>query len=215
MKVINLDDINHGIRVAGLSLKLSKELNLSVYDTQIIYVSSLFHDIGKAYLNQDILNKPSRLTKEEKKHIEQHPFYGYREILQLGFSSEIALNILYHHENYDGTGYPIGLKGDNIPLGSRIIRICDIFDALVSNRPYRKSLSVEKAIEIIKSEKKNFCPFIFKSFIKMIDLKNNGENKNKIVKLDIILNKSYNEIPIEEMEETEELLNIIDNKKSR
>lgn len=165
MKVVNLEDIKHGIRVADLSLKLSRELKLSNTEIQSISVSSLFHDIGKAYLDQSILNKPSRLTEEERKHIEQHSFFSYKEILQLGLPADVALNILYHHENYDGTGYPTGLKGKNIPLGSRIIRVCDVFDALVSDRPYRKGLSTKEAINIIKRDKNCYCPLVYKTFL--------------------------------------------------
>lgn len=174
MKVINLDDIKHGIRVANLSYRLSEHLNLSKKDTQSIYIASFFHDIGKAYLDQLILNKSSKLTKEEKIIIEQHSFFGYKEMLKLGFSCDIALNILYHHENYDGSGYPTGLKGTNIPLGSRIIRICDMFDALVSDRIYRKALSVEEANKIVRDNKKYFCPIIYETFIQ-INLKENND----------------------------------------
>lgn len=167
MKVVNLDDIRHGVRVANLSLKISKKLNLSKSETQAIYNSCFFHDIGKAYLDQSILNKPSKLTIEERKHIEKHSCYSYEEALQLGFPSDVALNILYHHENYDGTGYPTGSKGKNIPLASRIIRICDVFDALISDRPYRKGLSLKEAIDIIKRKESYYCPIVYKTFLNL------------------------------------------------
>lgn len=165
MKIINLDDFKHGLRVAALGFRLSQALNLSHYIMDNVYLSGILHDVGKAYLDQDILNKQYRLTASDKKHIENHSYYSYREILQLNYNVDVALNVLYHHENYNGTGYPVGLKGDNIPIGARVLRICDMFDALISDRPYRKALSIEKTIEIMNKEKGNFDIEIFNIFI--------------------------------------------------
>lgn len=168
MKVVNLDDFKHGVRVAELSLNVSHLLKLPNHISNKIYLSALLHDIGKAFLDQDILNKTGKLSVKEKKHINKHSYFGYLEVLRLGYNVEVALNVLYHHENYNGFGYPTGLKGYNIPIGARIIRICDVFDALLTNRPYRNGLTIDEAIKIMEDEKINFDPNIYKVFIHFI-----------------------------------------------
>lgn len=168
MKIITLDDFRHGVRVANLSYELSQYLKLSNKVIREIYMAALLHDIGKAYLDPKILYKPYKLTIEEKKHVEKHSYFSYQEILKLGYPANIALDVLYHHENFDGSGYPTGIKGNIIPIGSRIIRICDIFDALTSDRPYRKALDVSEAISIMNKEINNYDPDIFKNFINLV-----------------------------------------------
>ncbi len=163
--IINIEDIRHGVRVANQSLKLATLIGFKKNFKDNIYISSLFHDIGKAYLSQKILNKPGKLSDSEKKHINNHPIYSYNEVLNLGYSNEIALNILHHHENFNGTGYPNGLKGEDIPIGARIIKICDVFDALTMDRPYRKKLSIKKALEIMIAEKEHYDNKLLKVFI--------------------------------------------------
>lgn len=165
-----LGNINHSKRVASLSYRLSERLNLPTAMIEDIYYSALLHDVGKSNLNQNILNKPDKLNEKEKKHIEMHSYFSYVEALKVGFSRDMALNILHHHENFNGTGYPERLKKDNIPLGARIIRICDVYDALTSNRVYRKALSVNEAIDIMNNEKENFDPNIYSRFKNMIDI---------------------------------------------
>lgn len=164
MKVINLEDFRHSTRVANLSIDIAKNINLSNGAVNSLYISSLFHDVGKAFLNQSILNKKGDLTSIEKKHIQGHALCGYKELLRLGYPEDVALTVLFHHENWDGTGYPIGLKGNYIPIASRILKISDVFDALVSDRPYRKKLSVNEALLIMDSEREHFDPEIFKFF---------------------------------------------------
>lgn len=176
MKVVNLEDIRHGIRVANLSTDIGKKISLSKHSIDYLYLSGIFHDIGKAYINQSILNKPGSLTEREKFIIQEHPFLSYKEILNLGFPEEIAFNILYHHENYDGSGYPVGIKGDSIPIGARILKICDVFDALTMERPYRKKLEVKDALLIMDQEKQNYDPELYIIFKKYIISKYNYRN---------------------------------------
>lgn len=164
--------IEHSIRVANLSQRLATLLKLNGVDIFSIYKSGLFHDIGKIEIEEKVLNKPGKLTDEEFAHIKEHSFYGFKMAKRFNFDKYEALNILHHHENFDGSGYPEGLKGNKIPLGARIIRICDTFDALTSDRPYKDKLSPRSAVEIMQNEEKNFDSEILDVFLK--DVK--GEN---------------------------------------
>ena len=126
----------------------------------------MLHDIGKLDVNISILEKPAELNLKEKTKIEMHPIYGAEIIKGVKFLQVAREITLYHHERYDGTGYPYGLMGDNIPLLARIVSVADAFDAMVSDRPYRKRLSNEKAFSIIISEAgKQFDPEACRIFL--------------------------------------------------
>ncbi|KOR55634.1 HD domain-containing protein [Clostridium botulinum] len=177
MKVVNLEDIKHGIRVANYSKEIAKQLDLSDKKIKEIYFSGLFHDIGKAYLNQNILNKPSMLSTIEKTEISQHPMFSYEEVLKSGYSKEVAFNVLYHHENWDGSGYPKGIKKNSIPVGARILKIADVFDALTTSRPYRKKLSFDETLNIMENERTTYDPELYYIFTNYI-IKKYKENGN-------------------------------------
>jgi HD-GYP domain-containing protein (c-di-GMP phosphodiesterase class II) len=102
------------------------------------------------------------------KHIRMHSQLGYDILKQEGFSDDILEAVLYHHENYDGSGYPGNLSGDDIPLSARILRVCDVFAALISDRSYRKAFDIDTAIELMIDEVKNFDMNIFLTFMKII-----------------------------------------------
>lgn len=171
---MSLVDIRHSIRAANFSMVLADAQGLIQQEKEDLYISGLFHDIGKAFLRQDILNKPGALTVQERKHIETHPVLSYKEALNVGFSDVIANNILYHHENFDGTGYPAKIKGHRIPSGARIIKITDTFDALTSDRPYRKALAIPEALSIMEKQKQHYDPELYFLFTHLIDdLSNN------------------------------------------
>lgn len=169
MYTLNLSDMRHSIRVANFSMTLADALDLVLQEKENLYISGLFHDIGKAFLRQDILNKPGALTVQERKHIETHPVLSYKEALNVGFSNVISKNILYHHENFDGTGYPSHIKGDRIPLGARIIKLTDTFDALTSDRPYRKALAAPEALQIMERQKQHYDPELYFLFTQLLD----------------------------------------------
>lgn len=173
MKVVNLEDIRHGVRVANLSIGFAKQIHLPKKEVDNLYISALFHDIGKAYIDQTILNKEGKLTLNERKFIQEHSTHSYHEILFLNYSDDVAKNILYHHENWDGSGYPSGLSGKHIPIGARILKLSDVFDALTSDRPYRKKLSFQDALCIMEGEKAHYDPNLFIKFTDFIQLNYN------------------------------------------
>ena len=139
----------------------SNELNM-------LKAISVLHDIGKIAIDDQILNKPGKLNNEEWENIKRHPEIGYRILSSSPEYIQIAEDILYHHERYDGKGYPRGLKGEEIPIRARIITIADSFDAMISDRPYRKALSKQEALnEIKKCAGTQFDPKIAELFIEL------------------------------------------------
>ena len=142
-----------------------------------VYKSAPLHDIGKIRITDAILNKPGKLTPEEFEIMKLHSSYGGEIITRLIESLpqasylETARDIaLYHHEKWDGNGYPEGLKGEDIPLSARIMAVADVFDALISDRVYKKAFTFEKAVDIIQEESgTHFDPGVVKAFIDAID----------------------------------------------
>jgi len=141
---------NHSKRVSIICKKIGHALNMSREELKLLEAISNLHDIGKIAIDDAILNKPGKLDDREWEIIKKHPEIGYRILASSPEYSEIALDILSHHERYDGKGYPRGIKGEDIPIRARIITVADSYDAMVSERPYRKPLTHEEAIEEIK-----------------------------------------------------------------
>lgn len=159
----------HSENVAKYSLLLGQELGLSVDDLGELHVAALLHDIGKIGIREEILFKPSSLTDEEYKQIQAHPDISAQIVGRIPDLAKIATLIRYHHEHFDGRGYAEGLSGENIPLGSRILAIADSFDAMTSDRPYRKGCSVEEALDEIKRcSGTQFDPVLVEAFIKVM-----------------------------------------------
>ncbi|AEH22229.1 response regulator receiver modulated metal dependent phosphohydrolase [Thermodesulfobacterium geofontis OPF15] len=162
----------HIQRIGFYSTKIAEHLGLSKEQVELIKYSSPLHDIGKLRIPDHILLKPGPLTKDEWEIMKTHTIMGAKilegsKIKYLKAAEKIAL---LHHEKWDGTGYPYGLKGKKIPLFARIVSIADVFDALTSDRPYRKAFSVEEAFEIIKNESgKHFDPELVEIFLKIKD----------------------------------------------
>ncbi len=141
----------HSASVSRYSEALARALNLPEAEVERIKLGGLLHDIGKIGISENILRKPTMLTDEEWEVMKQHPTIGADKVLAPNESlKDLIPMVKYHHEHYDGTGYPMGLKGEEIPLSARIVSIADAFHALISDRPYRKGLSVSKACEILK-----------------------------------------------------------------
>lgn len=156
----------HCDRLADLSKQLGNELGLKEEELVALELLSELHDIGKIGVDTNILTKAGPLTPEEWAEIKKHPEAGYRIARTVPELSQIAEYILAHHERWDGKGYPQGLKGESIPLLSRIIAIVDAFDAMTKDRPYRKAKSIDEAVTEIRREAgKQFDPAIAKAFV--------------------------------------------------
>ena len=154
-----------------MSMTLGKKIKLDEQDLKYLFYGSLLHDIGKMGVPDQILNKPGKLTIEERDIMKQHPTYAYEMLKDIGYLQE-AISIPHcHHENWDGTGYPKGLKGKDIPLLARIFSIIDNWDALTSDRAYRKAWSKEKTISYIREQSgKMFDPGIVDLFFNFLEL---------------------------------------------
>ncbi len=163
--IIQLPDILHCFRVAYLSEALCKALNLNNKTTKEIFVSALLHDIGKSMVDLSVLNKAERLTQVEWNSIKYHTEIGGMIAANMGQSQSIIKNIIYHHENYDGTGYPRKLKGSCISIGAQIIRICDTYDALRMKRPYKRAFGHEEALQEMLKEREKYNPIFLESFL--------------------------------------------------
>jgi putative nucleotidyltransferase with HDIG domain len=155
--------------VASLALLLARELGLRTNMVKTIVAAGLLHDIGKIRIDDKVLKKAGKLSSDEFRHIQKHPELGVELLRGKEFPWDIKPLILHHHERLSGTGYPLGLKGEDIPLGARIICIADVFDALTSDRVYRSAFDTRKALDIMNEESgTTFDPVLLKCFINMV-----------------------------------------------
>jgi HD-GYP domain-containing protein (c-di-GMP phosphodiesterase class II) len=143
---------DHIRRVEVYALELGKLAGLDENQLLGLRAAAILHDIGKLAISETILNKPSRLTHAEFAAVKHHPVIGAHILSHAHFPFPVVPAVLYHHERYDGRGYPEGLKGDQIPLAARILALADYYDALRSDRPYRKALGQEVVLASIRSE---------------------------------------------------------------
>ncbi|HPG48890.1 MAG TPA: HD-GYP domain-containing protein, partial [Petrotogaceae bacterium] len=158
----------HSSNVAEISLNIAKKMMMSQEDMEKIFWAGLLHDIGKILIPTDILNKPAKLTYQEYEEVKKHPAYGYDILSKSKNLREIADIVLYHHERYDGNGYPNKIKGVDIPLLSRIICVADSIDAMYSKRSYRKPLTWEQINQELKDNTaRQFDPDIIEVVLKM------------------------------------------------
>jgi putative nucleotidyltransferase with HDIG domain len=161
----------HTQRVTILTHRLARAMGVG--DVELVHITrgALLHDIGKMAIPDGILLKPGQLTDEERKLIQKHPVYAYEMLSPIDFLVP-AIDIPYcHHEKWDGTGYPRGLKQDEIPFAARIFPIIDVWDALTSDRPYRKAMAQDDVRQIIKADSgKHFDPLVVEAFLDLKDL---------------------------------------------
>ena len=166
----------HSERVSVYAAKLAQELGMSETDVECVRKIGLLNDIGKVGIYDLVLNKPGRLTDEEFDTMRQHSAVGSEIIKDVKTIPGLYDGVRHHHERYDGRGYPDGLKGDDIPYIARLIAVCDAFDAMTSNRVYRKHLTMEQVVsELEKGLGTQFDPIIVS---KMIELLRNGQFEN-------------------------------------
>ena len=151
---------------------MGQDFNMREYELKMLQYATLLHDAGELMVPDELLRKKGKLTEREYKLIKEHPLKGARIIKSLKSLKSVAPMIMYHHENFDGTGYPKGLKGNEIPLGARIMCVVGAFEAMITKRPYRGSLSIKRALEEIKKNSgKQFDPKVVGSFLKVIKRK--------------------------------------------
>jgi len=160
----------HSDRVAALAMLTAKELGLRTHMVKTIVAAGLLHDMGKISIDDEILKKPGKLTEAEFHHIQKHPELGVALLRGKEFPWDIKPLILHHHERIDGTGYPLGLKGEDIPLGARILCIADVFDALSSDRVYRDAYDTKRALDIMREESgQTFDPVLLRCFVRLVE----------------------------------------------
>lgn len=160
----------HSERVARYSKEIARRYGYSEKKQTDIYMMGLLHDVGKIGVPDEVINKPARLTEEEFQEIKKHPSMGSRILHNIEEMPELATGARWHHEKYDGSGYPDGLKGDEIPEEARIIAVADAYDAMTSNRSYRNVMHQEKVkSEILRCAGKQFDPVFAKIMADMID----------------------------------------------
>jgi len=157
----------HSHHVSDLATVLGQQVDLTSERLRTLGFAARIHDIGKIAINEFIINKPGRFTEAEYIMVQQHSLLGARLIETLGLDPLIPEIILHHHENFDGSGYPNRIKGEDIPLEARIIRITDTYDALTSNRGYRPGYTHREAIQIMEREQHFFDPLLLEIFFKM------------------------------------------------
>ena len=159
----------HAMCVSDLAARLARELKLSEEEIREVALAGMVHDIGKLKISAYIYGrKEDTMQIEETRSIRRHAQLGEQILRAEGFSKNICDMVLYHHENYDGSGYPFNLRGEEIPLGARILRVCDVFAALISDRPYRKAFDIDTAIRLLIDEVKNFDMKVFLAFQSVI-----------------------------------------------
>jgi len=168
-QLLDLKDLNTGVhstRLAEWALHVAGELGLDEGAQKDVEIAALLHDIGKVGIPDAILNKPARLSVEEYSLMKKHPEYGWAVLRQIPGMERASLIILHHHESFDGSGYPGNLKGEEIPIGSRIVSVIDSFDAMVSWRPYREGMPFDEAERrLLKATGTQFDPLVISSFL--------------------------------------------------
>jgi HD-GYP domain-containing protein (c-di-GMP phosphodiesterase class II) len=172
-QLLDLKDLNTGVhstRLAEWGMRVGQELGIPEESLHDIEMAAVVHDIGKIGVPDAILNKNGPLTEDERALMNKHPEYGWGVLRLFPALSQTSLITLHHHESFDGNGYPGKLRGSEIPLGARIVTVIDSFDAMVSNRPYRKGLPTEEAKRrLVQSSGTQFDPAVVKCFLGIVD----------------------------------------------
>ncbi len=156
----------HAARCAQYARALAEQLRLPPDEIEAIREAALLHDLGKIEIPDSILQKPGPLTEKEWQSMRQHPVLSHRALAQLGGFGDVLPLVRHHHERFDGYGYPDGLSGEDIPIGSRLILVIDAFDAMTSDRPYRQAMPVaDAAKELVSCSGSQFDPRVVRAFL--------------------------------------------------
>ena len=160
----------HSERVARYAVEIAKAMRLTSAKVEIIRLACQLHDLGKIGIHESILNKPDKLTSEEWEEVKLHPLKGAEILKPLTFLNDVMRLVEQHHERYDGKGYPYGKKADDIEIGARIMTVADSFDAMTTQRPYAKALSLDAAVtELRKCRGSQFDPQVVDAFIQLLE----------------------------------------------
>jgi putative nucleotidyltransferase with HDIG domain len=163
--------LGHSERVTGLALKIAHTMGVPARDLQIVHRGGLLHDIGKIGTPTSILDKPGKLDPEEMQLMRDHVTIGVRILEPIPCFHEVLSIVAQHHEWFDGSGYPAGLAGENISLHARIVALADTYDAIISDRPYRKRIPKPRAIEIVQHQSgTQFDPKVIEVFMSLVDI---------------------------------------------
>jgi HD-GYP domain-containing protein (c-di-GMP phosphodiesterase class II) len=168
----------HSVRVGYFATLLGQAIGLGALELQMLRWGALLHDVGKIGIRDDVLNKGGKLTNEEFDHIKEHPVSSYKIVQEVTQLAQAFDGILHHHEHYDGSGYPDGLVGEDIPLAARIIQIADVFDALTTDRAYRRAYQWPEALGILSEEAgRTVDPNLQKVFDRLVREQTEGDPK--------------------------------------
>jgi putative nucleotidyltransferase with HDIG domain len=165
----------HSVAVCAMMVALAQELGLSEEDTRQCGLAGLMHDLGKAAIPEDILNKPGKLTDEEFDTVKTHPDRGFEMLVEAGITDKATLEVcLHHHEKVDGSGYPSKQSGDEISTFAKMGAVCDVYDALTSNRAYKEGWEPGIALQRMSEWKGHFDELVFKAFVRSVGIYPNG-----------------------------------------
>jgi len=160
----------HSRRVGTYAQRLARYLGWSRSEARDLALAALVHDLGKTWIANDILMKSAALSDEERRTMERHPIIGARILIGCDVHPFYVETVLYHHEAWDGRGYPTGLKGEEIPLSARILTVADVYDVLTSQRPYKVALTEEAARErLLLGSGRSFDPMVVRAFLYLLD----------------------------------------------
>jgi HD-GYP domain-containing protein (c-di-GMP phosphodiesterase class II) len=169
METLTLKDSytsGHGVRVGEFAEHIARALDLEEHETAEIVLAATLHDIGKVGIPDSILLKKGALTSAEWSIVRRHPEFGWWSLRHIEEMERVGLMLLHHHEHFNGSGYPLGLAGSEIPLGARIISVADAFDAMTTDRSYRKAMPVQDAMEeLMRCKGTQFDPLIVEAFL--------------------------------------------------
>lgn len=161
---------DHCRRVANYAERLARRLGWDRENAHRLYLAALVHDLGKTWLGNDILLKEGALSREEQLQMQRHPLLGAQVLAEYGLDTFFFEIVLYHHEMYDGRGYPTGLHGEEIPIGARLLAVADVYDALLSERPYKAALSPETVQQYLLAESGHrFDPQVVQAFLHSLE----------------------------------------------
>lgn len=173
------EEMRHGIEVSNLAKMIGEELELEPEICKKLEIAGVLHDIGKLKLTKYLYDEDG-LMVEQMKYVRQHALQSYEIIKNAGVDNDIAWAVYHHHENYDGSGYPDNLRGEDIPLMARILRVCDVFIALITNRNYRKAFDPKTALEIMIDEVVDYDMQVFLAFQRVIHRENLIDNASNV-----------------------------------